>query len=480
LALAWLGLALFLVAAAEAPAYSAGRQPYPVHQAYAQARVSERLGVDFAAIAQFYAALAAAAPAAGDQPPQSLAPAVAALAHTPAARSALLRQLARQGRHGLNADLFRALFELRIALNRQVPIAPEAHRTLALLALLEDLVRQQRAASGLPAAWYDRAAGFLPGGSHRAFAYQDGDILLVVGGSSISALITQSTYPQRKFSHAIILRIRANRLVTAETLIETGAISRDDATFSGLELHAVQVLRWKDAGERAAVAARAADRAWTFAQQRLPYDSAIDLGNPDKLFCSELVARAYADVTGTPLTGLIPEFARVRSAPVLAYLGNLGVSNPVMVSPGDLTASPFLEVVAEFRPAGQLAHLWEMMIMADVFIERLDMGFRFRPDPWRNVLAHTAAAGDFFLGVPRTLLGVDLALIPQSLDRRALACMLTQENVLFRQAGAHARRQLGAAYTADLLALPPWEWRTALSWAVQEDRTLRRVLAPPR
>lgn len=166
----------------------------------------------------------------------------------------------------------------------------------------------------------------------------------------------------------------------------------------------------------------------------------------------------------------------VRSDPVLAYLGNLGVTKPVMVSPGDLTASPWLEVVAEYRRTDSLAQLWEIMVLADVFIERLELGYELSPALWQNLTSFGAAIGDLALGIPRRVMGVDRSLIPESLNRKSLAYILTQENVLCKKANEQAHQAMGNSYSDNLLELKPWELRAAQSFAVQENRSLRRVL----
>lgn len=458
---------------------AAGAEGSAPPQAAARLRVSGRFGVEAEVLSSFSEAIR---PKDGGsaRPESPSGDLIALLEDTVESRSELLRQLTARGRPALGEDLFRALFERRLDLNQRIPLSRESMRTLALLAWLEDLTRASLHESGLPSAWYDRRSGFLPSSSHAEFSFEDGDILLVTGGSSISALITQATQPQRKFSHALIVRLQDGRWSTLETLIETGAVSRSSEEISRLSLQAVQVLRWRNPEERPTIARQASEVGASYVDRRVPYDSEIDLADSSRLFCSELVARAYAEASGLPVEDMVPELARVRSEAVQRYLRNLGLRNPVMVSPGDLTASSCFEVVAEYRKSEDLAHLWKMMITADVFIERLERGYVFRPWLGADLVATLAGFGDFFLGVPRRLLGVDLALIPASLDRRAVATLMTQEKTLFRRARKRAEALSATGSEPTLFDLCLFGYWSEVSQAMEEDRVLRRVLSPDR
>ncbi len=457
-----------------------GRPPREAHVAASRTRLAMRLGVSEDALMRFHAALAE--PVKPGIPDGVNRAAIETLpADTDAARTGWVEALAAAGPAAFDTALFRAVFDRRIALNRKLPIDdPGRGKTLALLALVEDLIRDRRVSQGLPAAWYDRARGFLDGETHEAFDYADGDILLVLGGSSVSSLITQATTPQRRFSHALMLRIRTGDWRTLEALIETGAVSYERERFAAAGINAVQVLRWHDPATRAAIAHAASDRAQRFVDEKRPYDSAMDLGDARRLFCSELVARAYHEASGLPLEAFIPASARVRSEAVLAYLRNIGVRQSIMISPGDLTSSPRLEVVAEFRDTGNMFRQWELMLMGDVFVERLEMGYRFQPRLWSELTASLAGTGNLLLRIPSTIPGIDLSLIPASLTPRALAHLLTQERILYAIAYREAARMSGVDGAARMSTIEPWDYRGSLSYAIQEHPRLRRVLRSPR
>jgi hypothetical protein len=59
----------------------------------------------------------------------------------------------------------------------------------------------------------------------------------------------------------------------------------------------------------ASAASRAAEIAWRFVEQRVPFDTAFDDGNSKKLYCTELVMVAYARASAVLA---VPERMRVR------------------------------------------------------------------------------------------------------------------------------------------------------------------------
>jgi hypothetical protein len=148
-----------------------------------------------------------------------------------AARTALLKCMSQKGRSSLSDAVYEKLFDMRQDRIQSPQADLETHKTLALLAWLEDLVRARRLEQGLAAAWYVKGEGFVDITHHADFPYQDGDVLLVLGGSSISSVITQSTFPQRKYSHALMMQVRDQEPVTMESLIETGLIAKQRINF---------------------------------------------------------------------------------------------------------------------------------------------------------------------------------------------------------------------------------------------------------
>ncbi len=393
-------------------------------------------------------------------------------------RSQLVECLANFGRSGLDTRLFHRIFSARSQRIKQVPTTPEIQQTVALLYWIQDLIRAKLLSEGERAVWYVPSEGFLSIDKKGDFDYEDGDVALVTGKSSISSLISQVTYPQRKFSHAFVVRIRDGVLATAEALIESGMITNDVDQYNKDNLQVVEVHRWADKTQRLAFSQRASDITWKWVEEERPYDIKMDMKDDSELFCSEVVAAAYAKSSGLPIDGFVPELSRIRSKPVFDYIRKIGVANEIMPSPGDLAPSRYLEQVAEYRNPDDLSKLWWLMVMGDVVVERLEAGFKLRPRHWVSLATFLGFTLDGAIDVIRELFGPDLNLVPQGLNREAIATMATQQKFLYDRAFLHAEdtlREAGYLNPHDLLSVEPWVLRGHFSYAIQESYWPRRV-----
>jgi len=389
---------------------------------------------------------------------------------TVAARNKYLECVSRFGQNGLDPELLSALTNLRTPrLRRANPIAEE-QRSLALLAYLNDLILENQRAKGNSVAWTDPRSGQLISGKNFAdFSYQPGDILLTIGDSSVSAIISQSTYPPRRYSHALIMgQSSEGQNEIYETLIETGSIKQPWEKFTARRLNTVLVLRWKDSGSD--IPLKASLQAKSMAQKGIPYDSTMDFSDSTKLFCSEFVLGSYAAVLGVSAADLAPPPSEIRSLSVFNYLKNLGVSKMKLPSPGDLIALKQFEMVGEYRNSEDLVYLWGMIAMADVWMERLDSGFTLRRSVRSRIATSIGGVADLIGGI----IGTDWSLVPDSLSQEAAATIMTQEDA-FKRAYKFAIEGLKKKYTTrSLLDIPLWEIRGHLSFALQEDPVLRR------
>jgi hypothetical protein len=393
-------------------------------------RVAGLMGVESESLEQFYFSMQApsgdSAFSVGDIP---ALPSV----HSMSIRSKWLQELAEQGSGILCEHLSVRLFSERMDLMGSRNFDVEEQRTLLLFNWVDDLIRQNRHNAGLQSAWLHGEKGFLPISQHADFPFENADVLLVLGGSSVSSLITQATFPRGRYSHAMILNRESGELVTLETLIETGAISRPAGVFADLNLHAVLVLRWNGDAISASESIRkyAVTAARRLVEQQLPYDMRMNMADANRMFCSEFVASAFASAAAIPVAQLIPVHSRVRSEAVSAYLTYFGVTNSEMISPGDLLRSGRFEVVAEFREADNLDHYWRMLLNTEALLTRLESGYRYTP---ASTAVLTSLVGVSFDTVftPFRWIGISgFRVVPESLNRRALATMVTQERVLF-------------------------------------------------
>lgn len=404
---------------------------------------------------------------------------VAQLADSDQGRSALLECLAGFGRIGLTETLFDRVFQARSSRIKQIPTTPEIQKTVALLLWIQDLVRSKLLSIGISAVWYVPSKGFLASREKGDFEYEDGDVALVTGKSSISSMISQVTYPQRKFSHAFVVRKEKNEFATVEALIESGVISNSLDVFNKENLQIVEIHRWADESTRRDISTKASNEAWKWVVAKTPYDFNMDMKTEDKLFCSEVVARAYSQATGLAIEEFVPELSRIRSKPVFNFISKMGVTSELMPSPGDLAPSKYLKQVAEYRNPDDLSKLWWLMAMGDVVIERLEAGYELHPRLWVGILAQLGVTLDSAIDGTREVFGVDMNLLPQGLNRTSIATMLTLQKLLYEKAFVYAEETLKAAGYVnphDLLSVEPWVLRAHFSYAVQQSYFPRRVL----
>ncbi len=495
--------------------------PLPKHEAQALGWIADRTGVYPEAWRSFFASLQrSAVQAAPSGVPFSAAELLADFEDTTEARSRLLETLARHGglvalNEDLHAEIYRARL-YRIRFGRHA----ETHRTVALFSFIEDLIREKvRVVDGRPSQWYHHAerrfVSFpeqrlpvrrprkrLPGqrvmrepfAQHFSqFPFEPGDIVLSVGGSSASALIPLATMPQRRHSHAfLVARDRRGRLRVMESVIEKGVIGCDEFDFRSKEFHGMVVLRMRrdlpglDAGRRAEILRTVVRLADAQVKRRAPYNMSMDMSRDADLgfFCSQFVAWAYAkaamivlegadDKTPTPesrIRQMVPGFAVVQSPEVFRFLQALGVSRQEMPSPGDLMASEFVEVVAEWRRTDALLEFWTRFLVALAYIERLNQGYILTPP--RNLTVGAIRGSGWFKDHV-----FDFGLTPEALNGPGLVTLYTFDRKVFqpvtdRLLGGYDRQ-------ATLLSQPPWVILGRASHALSADPAVRRRLRAP-
>jgi uncharacterized protein YycO len=381
------------------------------------------------------------------------------------ARDAFLDCVSERGSGALSGDLGHALFVLRARLVQSTPTR-ETLRSLSLVTWTEDLVREAQRRAGRQATWMMRGKGYLKNSEKTAFDFQDGDVVVGLGDSSISSLISQITNTPSRYSHAFIVRKRAGKITTVESLVETGVREFPLSHLLKDPYNQLTVLRWKDSANRARVAARASDWAAGVAARKAPYDMKMDFSEDEAIYCSELIVKAYAKATGLKPKDLVRYQSRIDSGRVFKFANLLGVSNTVFFSPGDLFNSPYFEVVADYRKPGDLMKAWELYLMGDLFIERLEAGYRVTPGPIFTTVPLAVWLGQL---LPSTF-HEDARLIPRSIGPYAMSVMATTQIWIYN----HALEDLkGSLKTRSLLDHPPWKMRGELERSMDRHPMIR-------
>jgi len=222
-----------------------------------------------------------------------------------------------------------------------------------------------------------------PSATILGVAIHSGDILVSRGGAATSALIARGNDYPGNFSHAALAHVdeQTGDISIIEAHIEQGvAIAAVEDYFRDKKLR-VMVLRLRS--DLPALQAdpmlphNAAEFELARANaERIPYDFAMDSREFEKLFCSEVVLEAYAEV-GIKLWS---SESRVSDAGVKSWLGAFGVRNFNLEEPSDLEYDPQLRVVAEWRDFETLYddHLDNTVV--DVMLEGAVRGDRLKYD----------------------------------------------------------------------------------------------------
>jgi hypothetical protein len=215
----------------------------------------------------------------------------------------------------------------------------------------------------------------------KRFEFRDGDVLLVRGQLTNSAAIARIGDVDSQFSHVGIVHIteRGRRWVV-EALIEEGAsLTPLDAALShGLGRAVLFRHRNADLARRAARTmfdrVRASRRMFG---RWIPYDFTMDPATPSGMFCSKLIAIAYAQASGGALK--LPAHPTSLGLKNRDFLERLGVTARTTFAPADLEIEPAFDVVAEWRdyritPAIRTQDL----LMSKLFDWMDEHGYKFR------------------------------------------------------------------------------------------------------
>lgn len=445
-------LALVLVAAVRVDA-----APSPLEG------IAARGGVEPAAFQNFFDAVSKTATADNKTIELGSASCLSRFDDTNARRTEAVECLTRFGASGLHAALFDRVMAAHIPRMSQLP-SEEMLKSLALLNYLEDLIRARVTLIGQQAHWYVPGQGFLKSGSKEDFKFEDGDIVLGLGNSSISSLISQVTNPPGRYSHAFMVRVRNGQPTTVESLIETGVEEFPWKHFVKDNYNTLTVIRWKNPANRAQVTRAASDMAYEFAQKKIGYDTEIDLDSDSKMFCTELVVKSYMKASGESESRLLPHKAVVRSELAFRHVQNLGVMNRTFVAPGDLLNSDLFEVVGEYRRTEDLFKSWKLFLMGDVFLERIEENYVVTPGLFYTTLPVAA----WLIQLLPSMFHEDLRLIPKSFGPASFAVTATVEKSIY----ATAFRLADTGDEPNLLKTSLWDYRALLRSSIEKNRAM--------
>lgn len=215
-----------------------------------------------------------------------------------------------------------------------------------------------------------------------------GDVLLSRGSAYTSAAIARVTDIPAAFSHSAIVHVdAAGKKWIVQALIENGASAVPLEKYLTTGHARVYVLRHPDA----AMAREAARRIFGIVTRasattgNIPYDFHVNEANHSELFCSELVAWAYA-LAGEVKVPLHPSGIHRRNRD---FLDAVGIQPKLAFMPGDLEVDTRFELLAEWRDYSQIRDIRRDDVILDKqfeWMERLD--YVHAPQATTSVLKH--------------------------------------------------------------------------------------------
>ncbi len=239
-----------------------------------------------------------------------------------------------------------------------------------------------------------------PSGRILGVNIHSGDILVSRGGAPTSALIARGNDYPGNFSHAALVHVDENtgQVSIIESHIEKGVtVARIEDYLEDTKLR-VMVLRLRNGLPDLQKDPLLPHRAARYALQRalnehIPYDFSMDINDPSKLFCSEVISDAYRS-TGVRLwSGL----SRISDTGVKTWLAAFGVRHFITQEPSDLEYDPQLRVVAEWRDYRTLRQDRLDNAVVDVMLEKANAGEDLKYDLYKLPLARILKLYSVFL-----------------------------------------------------------------------------------
>jgi hypothetical protein len=185
---------------------------------------------------------------------------------------------------------------------------------------------------------------------------RSGDILLTRGNAHTSGAIANLGEFDTVFSHmSVVYRDPQNKLWTVEAHIEVGSFVRpiEDHIKDG-NVRTV-VFRYEDAAKAQAAAKFVFEKVKKASETKgnIDYDFSFDSEDSEKLFCSEVIAHAFKEVTDGKV--VIPFYPSRLDQRKQAFVKRLGIEVKESFIPADIEVDPRFTLVAEWRNAQKMS-----------------------------------------------------------------------------------------------------------------------------
>lgn len=262
-------------------------------------------------------------------------------------------------------------------------------------AAVEEVLLQTLDATNALTLYPSRDAAPAPGVEVCGVKLQSGDILVSRGGAATSALIARGNDFPGNFSHVALVHVdeTMRQVSTIEAHIESGVSVRSIEAYLAETKLRIMVLRLRaDLPQLRAdplLPQKAAAHSLSNSLARhIPYDFAMDHADPEKQFCSEVVAVAYRSVG----ISLWMNLSHLSTPGVISWLTAAGVRCFETQEPSDLEYDPQLQVVAEWHDPTALFHDHVDNAVIDAMLETAERGAPLWYQHWKLPSARLAKA----------------------------------------------------------------------------------------
>ena len=212
---------------------------------------------------------------------------------------------------------------------------------------------------------------------------RSGDVLVSYGMAYGSAAIAHLGPDSGTFSHMAIVHVDQNGTIyTIEAHPEFGVKVAPLEKYLGDEKGRSAVFRHRDPKLAAAASKRIFDitSAADWSGHPIPYDFRMELDEPTKLFCSEVVKYAY-DLAASDMKRAvkIPAYPTVIAMKNPYVMDAFDIKTRVSFLPGDIEVDPQFELLAEWRDVARtrLIHQQQAAIKSEfTWLDTLDYNYR--------------------------------------------------------------------------------------------------------
>lgn len=268
-----------------------------------------------------------------------------------------------------------------------------------------------------------------------------GDIILVRGGSFVSATIARSGDYLSNFSHvAMVIQDPQGNISVAEALMEENLIVYPLDKYLSLEkLSRAAILRPHNAedGKAAALAAYKLIDEDRKSPVRKVFDMLMNPNSHDKIYCFELVKIAYDKATQGRIK--LPTFAmsfRKALAGNSFYRG-MGNTLEIGAAPDDAFFEPGFDVVAIERDVSRIKNDWAWDVALSSLFEYINEKYEYKRDFSAALQAKIAyfLKNDLKLAMKKVPPGISADVIELIVEHKATATAI-QEHLMAQMANS--------------------------------------------